>query len=102
MGGICFNRDKEPEARELPNGKALSQVDNVDLVKMKLKQARDRIKIFINKKNADIVQLETQIQQKLPAFQQTRNKKPLVPLLKAKKDLLQAVEQGDVRLKLVS
>lgn len=78
------------------------QVENVDVVKMKLKQARDRIKTFISKKNADIAQLDAQIQAKLPEYQKTNNKKPLVPLLKAKKDLLNAVEQGDVRLKLVN
>lgn len=42
------------------------QVENVDVVKMKLKQARDRIKTFISKKNADIAQLDAQIQAKLP------------------------------------
>jgi len=70
------------------------QVDNVDVVKMKLKQARDRIKTFISRKNADIAQLDLQIQAKLPEYQETNNKKALVPLLKAKKQLMNAVEQG--------
>jgi hypothetical protein len=78
------------------------QVENVDVVKMKLKQARDRIKTFISRKNADIAQLDTQIQAKLPEYQQTNNKKALVPLLKAKKQLLNAVEQGETRLNLVN
>jgi len=38
----------------------------VDVVKIKLKQARDRIKAFINKKNADIAQIDDQIKEKLP------------------------------------
>jgi hypothetical protein len=33
---------------------------------MKLKQARDRIRTFINKKNADIAQIDQQIKDKLP------------------------------------
>ena len=78
------------------------QVENVDVVKMKLKQARDRIKTFISRKNADIAQLDTQIQAKLPEYQQTNNKKALVPLLKAKKQLLNAVEQAETRLNLVN
>ena len=36
---------------------------------MKLKQARDRIKGFISKKNADIAQLDAQIKTKIPAFE---------------------------------
>ena len=69
---------------------------------MKLKQARDRIKIFIGKKNKDIQKLDEEIKEKLPAYEETKNKKPLVPLLKAKKELMKAVEQGDVRLQLVN
>ena len=38
----------------------------------------------------------------MPEYQETQNKKPLVPLLRAKKELVKAVEQGDVRLKLVN
>lgn len=69
---------------------------------MKLKQARDKIKLFVNKKNADIAELDSQIKAKLPKYEQTKNKKELIPLLKAKKDLLDMVEKGDVRLKLVN
>lgn len=68
MGGICWSREKEPEANELPKSKLQSQVENVDVVKMKLKQARDRIKAFIGKKNADVDQLDAQIKAKLPAY----------------------------------
>lgn len=68
MGGICWSREKEPEANELPKTKLHSQVENVDVVKMKLKQARDRIKAFIGKKNADVDQLDAQIKAKLPAY----------------------------------
>jgi hypothetical protein len=60
----------------------------VDVVKMKLKQARDRIKAFIAKKQGDIAQIDLQIKEKLPKYEQTKNKKELIPLLKAKKDLL--------------
>lgn len=69
---------------------------------MKLKQARDRIRTFINKKNADIAQLDAQIKEKLPEYEQSKNKKILLPLLQAKKNLINVVEQGDVRLKLVN
>lgn len=55
---------------------------------MKLKQARDRIKAFIAKKQGDIAQIDLQIKEKLPKYEQTKNKKELIPLLKAKKDLL--------------
>lgn len=68
MGGICWSREKEPEANELPKSKLQNQVENVDVVKMKLKQARDRIKIFIAKKNADVDQFDAQIKAKLPAY----------------------------------
>lgn len=58
---------------------------------MKLKQARDKIKAFISKKNADVAQIDVQIKDKLPKYEQTKNKKELIPLLKAKKDLLDMI-----------
>ena len=64
------------------------------MIKMKLKQTRDRIKVFINKKNVDINQLDKEIKSKLPKYEETKNKKQLIPLLRAKKDLLNAVDQG--------
>lgn len=69
---------------------------------MKLKQARDKIKAFIAKKQADVAQIDLQIKEKLPEYERTKNKKEIVPLLKAKKDLLEMVEKGDVRLRLVN
>ena len=98
--GFLFSRN-QPPPQQPPKSKAQSQVENVDVVKMKLKQARDRIRNFIAKKKADISQLDAQIREKLPAFEATRDKKPLVPLLRAKKDLGRAVEQGETRLQLV-
>ena len=69
--GICMKSEepnaREPNANELQKNKANApQIENVDVVKMKLKQARDRIRTFINKKNADIAQLDQQIKDKLP------------------------------------
>jgi uncharacterized beta-barrel protein YwiB (DUF1934 family) len=37
----------------------------------------------------------------VPAFKETGNKKQLVPLLKAKKDLLKMIDSGDVRMNLI-
>jgi hypothetical protein len=37
------------------------QLENIDVVKAKLKQARDKIKNFINLKNKDIAQIDLQI-----------------------------------------
>ena len=45
-----------------------SQIESVDVVKIKLKQARDRIRTFVNKKNADVSQIDSQIKQKLPEY----------------------------------
>lgn len=56
-------------------------------MKVKLKTTRDRINNFINSKNRDITQLDIKINEKVPNYQKTKNKKELVPLLKAKKDL---------------
>jgi len=61
------SHSREPNASELQKNKASPpQIENVDVVKMKLKQARDRIRTFINKKNADIAQIDQQIKDKLP------------------------------------
>jgi len=69
---------------------------------MKLKQARDRIKTFINKKNTDVAKIDEQIAMKLPKYKETGDKRELIPLLRAKKELLSMVEKGDVRLELVN
>ena len=38
----------------------------------------------------------------MPEYERTGNKKPLVPLLQAKKELNKMIENGDVRLRLVN
>lgn len=63
-------------------------------MKFKLKKARDTIKNFIGSKNRDLSQIEEKIAEKVPAYKQTGNKKQLIPLLKAKKDLLKIIENG--------
>ena len=55
----------------------------------------------MNAKERDLRQIEARIAQKIPAYKETGNKKELVPLLKAKKDLLKIIQSGDTRLKLV-
>ena len=101
--GICMNKEEEAEVREQPKNKNIqTQIESVDVVKMKLKQARDKIKAFVAKKQADVAQIDLQIKEKLPEYERTKNKKEIVPLLKAKKDLLEIVEKGDVRLRLVN
>jgi hypothetical protein len=49
-----------------------------------------------------LAEIEVKIQEKVPAYKETGNKKELVPLLKAKKDLTKMIEAGDVRLKVVN
>lgn len=39
----------------------MTQIEDIDVVKMKLKQARDRIKKFVSKKEADLSQINKQI-----------------------------------------
>ncbi len=39
-----------------------SQLENVDVVKAKLKQSRDKIKIVIDKKNKDIFKIDSLIE----------------------------------------
>lgn len=95
--GLCFPRKEEEPVREKKN-----QVEEVDIVKVKLKQARDKINQFINAKNRDLAQIDAQIKEKIPRYQETGNKKELVPLLKAKKDLNTMIDNADVRLKLVN
>lgn len=65
----------------------VSHIDESDIVKAKLKQARDRINILIQAKNNDIKVIEQKINEKLPEYQRTGDKKIMVPLLKSKKML---------------
>jgi hypothetical protein len=49
-----------------------------------------------------LAEIEGKIGEKVPAFKETGNKKELVPLLRAKKDLQKMIESGEVRLKLIN
>jgi hypothetical protein len=100
MGIWCFSKS-EPEKEIEPIPKK-QEIQKVDEVKFKLKKARDTIKTFINHKNKDIAEIDAKIAEKVPAFKETGNKKELIPLLRAKKDLQKIAENGEVRLKLVN
>ena len=71
-------------------------------MKSKLKVSRDKVNNIIKAKNLDIDRIDAKIKEELPAFQETNNKKKMVPLLKAKKDLQTFVDNADVRLKLLN
>ncbi len=71
-----------------------AEIQKVDEVKFKLKKARDTIKNFISAKNKDLAQIDQRIAEKVPAFKQTGNKKELVPLLTAKRDLQKLIDSG--------
>lgn len=98
---MCIN-DKTVTDREPAPPVSRSQIESVDIVKVKLKTARDRINNIINSKNRDIGIIDGKINEKIPAYQQTGNKKQIVPLLKAKKDLNTFVENAELRLRLVN
>lgn len=54
--GLCLSAEKSTEnERQKPKQNNIkSNIENVDVVKVKLKHARDRIKNFINMKSKDI------------------------------------------------
>lgn len=53
--GICMSGDKSEREREKPKKSTVkSNIESVDVIKVKLKHARDRIKNFINMKRKDI------------------------------------------------
>ena len=56
--GFLFSRNDNPPPQPPPKNYAQSQIQNVDVVKMRLKKTRDTIKTFISKKNKDIAQLD--------------------------------------------
>ena len=71
---MCMNDRTVTE--EPPAAKVMkSQIEDVDIVKVKLKTARDRINNIVNSKNRDIAILDQKIKEKVPAYQQTGNKK---------------------------
>lgn len=54
MGGLlCFGEAKAEEKKEVQEAPR-PEIEKVDIVKMKLKQARDRIKNFVGAKNKDL------------------------------------------------
>lgn len=71
-------------------------------MKSKLKVSRDKVNNIIKAKNLDIDRIDAKIKEEIPAFQETNNKKKMIPLLKAKKDLQTFVDNADVRLKLLN
>ena len=95
--GLCW-----PKEEIQPKKEKNKNIEQIDIVKVKLKQARDKINNFIAAKNRDIDHIDAQLKEKVPKYQETGNKKQLVPLLKAKKDLQTLVDNGRVRVRLIN
>ena len=68
--GLCWPKE-ESEPRKEKN----KNVQEVDIVKVKLKQARDKINNFVAAKNKDIDHIDAQLKEKIPKYQETGNKK---------------------------
>ncbi len=102
MGNLFSKKKQQKPDASVTKSKAQEQVQNVDVVKSKLKISRDKVNNIIKAKNLDIKRIDEKIQQQLPAYQETGNKKKIVPLLKAKKDLETFVDNADVRIKLLN
>ena len=96
MGGWLYT----PAPQQQPPTK--SQIQKVDIVKVKLKQARDNINLFIKKKEKDLEAVDEKISVEVNKYQETQNKKPLIPLLKVKKDIQGMINNADVRMKLIN
>ena len=69
MGGTEEKQEKLAAKDKRP------EIEKVDEVKFKLKKARDTIKHFVSAKNRDLSQIEEKIQEKVPSFKETGNKK---------------------------
>lgn len=102
MGNLFSKKKEEKPVASVTKSKAQEQVQNVDVVKSKLKISRDKVSNIIKAKNLDIQRVDQKIKQQLPAYQETGNKRKIVPLLKAKKDLEAFVDNADVRIKLLN
>lgn len=73
----------EPEVQPAPQ--PVSHIQDVDLVKAKLKVARDKIRNFIDSKGKELTELDIEL---LAKYKVTKDKKQLLPLLTVKKGLL--------------
>ena len=71
MGGLfSFTKNKDNKKNQpVTKSKAQQQVYEADIVKAKLKIARDRVKNMIKSKNNDISKIDEQIKQQLPEYQ---------------------------------
>lgn len=68
--GICMSAEKTERDREKPKQTNIkSNIESVDVVKVKLKHARDRIKNFINMKKKDIEKITQEIKDKIPKYE---------------------------------
>lgn len=71
------------------------------MVKMKLKLARDKINYYLRLKNKDMEKIEAKINDKIPVFKENGDKKELLPLLRAKKEIMDMIEKGELRKQIV-
>lgn len=60
MGSLFSKKSKEPEP-SVTKSKAQQQVQNVDVVKSKLKISRDKVNNIVKAKNLDIERIEGKI-----------------------------------------
>lgn len=68
MGG-WFSKNKNKQKENVTKSKAQEQVYEVDIVKAKLKIARDRVKTMIKAKNNDIDKINEQLKALVPQYQ---------------------------------
>lgn len=61
--GFVFSKEKKQKQKPVKKPNPQDQVQNVDVVKSKLKVARDRVNNIIKSKNADIQKINQQIQE---------------------------------------
>ena len=59
MGNLCSDTPvSQEDSSQLPPA---HKIESADLVKLKLKQVRDRINVFLSRKQVDMVQIDQQI-----------------------------------------
>lgn len=65
MGSLFSRKDKQKQ-KEPNKSKAQEQVQNVDVVKSKLKISRDKVNNMIKAKNSDIAHINNKIKEQIP------------------------------------
>lgn len=97
---MCFGSNAQQEDKKVEKLETKpNRVQEVDIVKSKLKVVRDKIQTAVNRKEIEREELSKEIRVR---YERNKNKKELLPLLSTKKEIDTFISNTETRLQAIN